>query len=216
MVWRHGSVESIAIEARSFRTEPDELLAGRTLAALGGLLDEPELFALRSLDTRTAGGMRIEPLVELVGHLPIRWLGVTNCRTRDELELLHALPQLDGLGIYNADSASTLAALAGQTWLPREELRAAGHRRGARRRDREWRSRSDARPRVCRVRGHAVDQPSAGAGVGICDRSCACRRHRCSPLRSRRSSMVRRRWRSWIRPRAPGADAGSSHRRRRS
>ncbi len=122
MVWQHGSVASIAIESRSFRTEPDELLEGRTLEALGDLLDEPELFALRSLDTRTAGGMRIEPLVDLVGHLPIRWLGVTNCSTRAEIALLHTLPQLDGLGIYNDDSAATLAAIDGQTWLRDLEL----------------------------------------------------------------------------------------------
>lgn len=122
MTWRHGSVESIALEARVWHIKQDELLERRTLAALRDLLDEPELFALRSLDTRTAGGTRIEPLVELVRHLPIRWLGVTNCSTRAELELLRALPQLDGLGIHNDELATTLAALEGQPWLRDLEL----------------------------------------------------------------------------------------------
>ena len=122
MTWRHGSVESISIELRMW-SGGTSLLQQRTIAALVELFAAPEVFALRSLDTRPSGDVHVESLLRLVEHLPIRWLGIAGaCTTAEELARVRTLPHLDGLGLHTHDPVATLAMLDGQTWLRDLEL----------------------------------------------------------------------------------------------
>ncbi len=125
MGWRHGSVESVALEPRGWT---NKRVTAHTRRILSRLLTQPELFALRAFDTRavwnsTSGAREtVDGTLALVRGLPIRWLGVAGCTTGEEFDKLHALPQLDGLGIITQDHDAVLTALASRPWLRDLEL----------------------------------------------------------------------------------------------